>query len=150
MPPMLTGPFFASGSDGTDSVTRTMTIGTRTLYFTKGPDPVGRGMDNGSDYYTVTPSNWGSFDSYDLHGLTISAFYWSSFSSMYLSIAGGNIPDTDETFIDMTVNGNVFTRANRQNYVALRDGGSHWWFASVPSAPYGTSGSEDVVFTWAL
>ncbi len=149
MPPMLTGPFFSSGSDGTDTVTRVMTIATRTLYFTKGPDPVGRGVDNGSDYYSVTPSNWGSLDSYDLHGLTISAIYWSSFNAMYLSIAGGSIPDTDESWIDMTINGTVFLRSSRLAYVASRDGGSHWWIPHT-GAPYGTSGNEDVIFTWAL
>ena len=92
------------------------------------------GFDAGPDYWGYAGS-FGSIanDSFNDGGgnpRVVSSCYHSNFGTLTMGFDQINVPDTDTSFISMEIDGQVFTRASADNYLASNDGGTIWiWFS---------------------
>jgi hypothetical protein len=124
-----------------------MTVGTQTLYTTKGPDPTGRGYDGGADYYSL--GGFGSISDPTLHtSLDISSVYWGTTQIMHFAIQGTGHANSDATFRSVTINGTTWLRADADFYSSSIDGGTVWYWNTGATPPYNSSGDYTVTVDW--
>lgn len=115
------------------------------------------GYDGGNDYYTYA-TNKGSLkldgvaeDTYVDGGSntqTISAMYYTDVPNGYFffSLDTTSVANTDTTFVSIDANGTVYTRASG-NYVASKNGATHWWWSDSAPGTWGGSTSGTFDFT---
>lgn len=107
----------------------------------------GWGYDGGADYHSYA-TNVGDlvpnqFYDGNLVLRTISSIIHSELQWMYFSLDGINIPDEDDTWVSVNINGTLYVRADATGYTASQNGGTHWWWAE-PVRPYGQSGDVNI------
>lgn len=104
------------------------------------------GFDAGPDYWGYVGS-FGSIanDTYDdgsSISRTVSSCYHTDIGTLSFGLDQINAPDTDNTFVSLDIDGNIFTRASASNYLASSDGGTIWTWTSV-SDPFTGSNPDD-------
>lgn len=73
----------------------------------------------------------------------VSSAYWEDYGSIFwFTLAGVSVPNTADTFVSIDVDGNNFTRASA-TYVSHAS--YTYWYWSVGTNPFGTSGTKDFV-----
>lgn len=120
-----------------------------------------QGFDAGSDYY-LNPTPFGSISDAtfnDGSGIprTIDSCYFidqgtgnAPFDkSLFFCLDSTSVPDTDETFQKLIIDGRTFVRADAQFYYPSQDGGSIWHWESITPDILDPSGNDHDLEVWA-
>ena len=137
----------------------TMTVATEVIFSytpSRTPFPVdvsGYDAASADDYYGTYNPTLGALDSgadwFDTIAVdrNIVAFYWvESYAAqnafLYLSVAGINVPNIEDTFYSVLVNSTEFLRTDAV-YIASRLGSTHWYWENILN-PFGLAGSKTI------
>lgn len=134
----------------------TVTVGSATIFSSNvhisAPYPTvsthisytGYGFDAGADYYNHSGSfgSIGTNHYVDVSGTsrTITSSYYSTAGMLYITMSGSSIPDTDNTFNHLVINGTSLARSGRYAYYSNSPSGNTTWQWSTGNA-FGTSGT---------
>lgn len=105
------------------------------------------GFDAGPDYWGYAGS-FGSIanDTYDdgsAISRTVSSCYWTDINTLSFALDTTFVPDTDNTFTEIEIDGVAFTRASASNYLNNNDGGTVWTWNGVTPNPFLGSNPDD-------
>lgn len=102
------------------------------------------GYDGGADYFNS--SNFGSigdatYTDFAGNTRTITSTYWTEHQVVYFTLSGAGIPNSDNTFKSISINGNVYNRADATYESGSPTGATTWWWESPAINPFGISGT---------
>lgn len=114
-----------------------------------------QGFDRGADYFTTIGDPGDQFGSIATHTYTdgsstsreITACYWTEVGEeMFFSINGTSVPNTDETWIALEIDGVFYARAGTGYWPSI-GGASHWAIGNVLTNPF-AGANPDTFKVW--
>lgn len=105
----------------------------------------GFGYDGGADYFNAT--GFGSignptFTDYAGNTRTITSTYWTGHGILLFTLSGASVPNSDNTFSSISIEGHVYNRANATYESGTPAGATTWWWESPTVNPFGQSGTK--------
>jgi len=103
------------------------------------------GYDGGVDYFNAT--GFGSmgnptFTDYAGNTRTITSTYWTGHMGVIFTLSGASVPNSNNTFTFISIDGNIYNRADATYERGTPAGATTWRWSSPDFNPFGPSGTK--------